>query len=244
MENILKKANVKPDPAIITAATDAKTMSGKRIEHFFWAAVLFAFGSVFGLIGLQSIGTVLFDSPGWVADIFLVLTSLGCFGAAWFFIGMSYYAVKGESNWFVILYPDHFHYQYRKQTKDKKLTKLDIPITAIQKCHILRKRVRRLTYVKSKRIVIVEYHLSVHLEYASDEGTGYINLTQLDGFQEANQILSYLQNEKQIPVFLSIVEPEGYENLKEEKALELAEPEKVDFLGDLKVYDKKEHFGR
>ena len=42
-----------------------------------------------------------------------------------------------------------------------------------------------------------------------------------------------------IPVFLSIVEPEGYENLKEEKALELAEPEKIEFLGDLKVYDKK-----
>lgn len=116
-----------------------------------------------------------------------------------------------------------------------------MPFNAVQKCHILRKRVKRLTYLKYKRIELVEYHLSVHLEYVDDGEQDYIHLTLPDGFNELNTLISFLQNEQGIPVYFNIAEPEGYEELKEDEALKIAESKEVDFTGDLKDYDKKDY---
>jgi len=41
-------------------------------------------------------------------------------------------------------------------------------------------------------------------------------------------------------VYFNIAEPEGYEELKEDVALKMAESKEVDFTGDLKDYDKKD----
>lgn len=211
MKNVLKKANLKADPAIITAATDEKSMSGKRAGHLFWAVVLFGFGLACVWLALQSIVSVFVYSSGWVSIIFLVIIFLVCSFFAYLLIGMSFYAVKGESNWVLVLYEGRVRYFYRQEIKDKELTELELPIAYIKKCHLLRKRVKR--WIKGK--VFAEYHLSVHLEYADDETDGYTNLTQPDSFAEVNYIVSFLQNEKHIPVYFNVVEPEGLENLDE-----------------------------
>jgi len=216
-------------------------MSGKRLEYIFWGIVLFVLGIFFAGLGLSFISLITNELYGWFGKTIFVIIGIAILGVAYGIMRLSLFSFAGKSNWFLILYRDSVLYKYRDNKDENEFVEIKMPFNAVQKCHILRKRVKRLTYLKYKRIELVEYHLSVHLEYVDDGEQDYIHLTLPDGFNELNTLISFLQNEQGIPVYFNIAEPEGYEELKEEEALKIAESKEVDFTGDLKDYDKKDY---
>lgn len=255
MKRVLKKAKVDFDTSIISASTDEKTFSGKRIENFLFG--LFFCG--ISLFAFYTLIEVLIGTPGnwngvilrwlWFSEFELGwFSSIGLFFMGIVFLVVSIlsfllgiYLIRAVSEWFFILYPDDVLYKRRKKSGGYET--VTFPISDIKKCYITRKRknTRVPVYSKSggsRSFIDVSYHVNVHLAYENKNEIHYISMTNSDGYGELNKTVSYLQNERNVPVYFNVVEPEKYEDIDEIEFLKRHESELVEFNGDLKVFDK------
>ena len=220
---------------MITAATDVKNKSGKRVENIFFGCCLFLLAFVFGCLAIVSLSSIFTRTFDWgsFGFIFLFVMTI-CFSLVFFLLAKV--SVSSKSNWFLILYRDSMLYKYREKDSYEEIK---VPLTNIKKCYILRKRVNRLLRARHGMMKYIEFHMSVHFQYEESNELKHISLINLDGNAEVNKALRYLQKEKNIPIYFATANPVGYEIIEDIDALE--EAEEIVFTGDLLDYDKKNY---
>lgn len=97
-------------------------------------------------------------------------------------------------------------------------------------------------YFKARSFESVHYTISVHVEYEIDGKLDYIHLIRPDGFDQLNEIISFLQKEKQIPIYYIYAPGEmyNYETRNERVLIKQFERKPITFNGQLDVYSQRE----
>jgi len=230
MESTLKKAKVPYRSDIITAATDKKLSSGKRISNIilgFFMLGIGLYGLYGALYGLVALFTTPFKLVMGVLLIFAIVVML-LLGA--FCIYAAFRSFSPKSEWFIILYQDKILYKYRQ---DQSYREVVIEINDLCKCMVMHK-IWMSKLLKGRNAT--QYDISVHLEYMENEEKQVISLEQMDGYHELNRLIRYLTADKDIPFFYVEID-KGY-NEKPDDLEVLKDAEETDFLGGLKRYQK------
>lgn len=232
MDRELRKANIPYDPSIITVATDHKKWSRKHIGNMI-------FGIIWVVPGLLMLGlamNIFFGYPGsWDGTFFLIFGSAtneaGWFGnLVYFMMGVLYFMFSmflllmglagglfPSSTWTFVLYPNAFVYKSDDKT-------IEVPISSIQSCYII-KKIR--TNRNDKTVV------NIHVKYMKDHQEHFASLTHYDGYTEINEIISYLQNEKDIPIYFTSLHGTSKDELEELSDLEI---QQIEFNNDIKSF--------
>ena len=227
MDQILKKAKIEPNPNIIAAATDAKSASSKRVSNIIFGVILIIVGVLFLFSVLGFISLILSQSFGGLSIFLLfMVVFFGLFGYGSIRMGM--FSISSKSDWFLILYEDHLLYKYRDD--DDSYRKTEIPLDLIEKCFILCKR--KIQYAPKGNSTA--HILSIHFQYTEDEEQQFISLYYLDGYDEMNKIITYLNKTKKAPVYYVKTFEDKFEELSDIYSLKNAE--EIDFTGSLEDY--------
>jgi len=232
MNRVLRKANVTYDPSIITVATDHKRWSRKHISNILFGILwvvpgLFMLGLaiyiVFGYPGnWDGIFFIIFGSAtnqaGWFGNVILFLMSVIYFFFSMFLLIMGLAGgLFPSSTWTFVLYPNAFLYKGNDKTVEE-------PISSIQSCYII-KKIHTNRYEKTI--------VNIHVKYMKDHQDHFVSLTHYDGYNEINEIISYLQDEKGIPVYFTSFYGVSKKDLEE---LENQEVIQIEFNNDIKSY--------
>lgn len=249
MKQTLKQLRIdEDDPKFITAATELKGKSKKKFGEilliiFLLAAGIFFSGAFIYMIPItinsyltgQSFGDYFWMTFGFI--LFYPMVGL----IAFFTLGMAFYAFREKPDWYIGLYTDRliFHqYNESEETYDEKT----VSISAIKECIIL--KTEHVNYIMIKGIAreTVHYTLSVHIKYQNDAGTEIIHLLRPDGFTQLNELITFLQNKKHIPIYYTYAPGEmyNYESRDERDLLGQFEKEPLVFSGQLEDFTEKE----
>lgn len=249
MKQTLKQLQINPkDPNFITAATELKGKSKKKFGELALIIFLFVLGIVFiGLI-LSMIPTTIdnYITAKTIGEyIIIILSSLFIYSLlgilAYFTLGMAIYWFTEKPKWYLGLYYDRLVFQqYNDSTK--KYVEKKVPISSVQKCIILKTEHVNFLMIKGVARESVHYTISVHLEYKINGETKYIHLLRPDGFKQLNEVLSFFQDEKQIPIYYIYAPGKmyHYEERDERELIKEIEPEPLIFNGRLEDFTERE----
>jgi len=236
------------DPNFIAAATELKSNSKKKLGEIFLIIFLFIVGLFFlgafiymipitinSYLSGQSFGDYFWMTFGFI--LFYPMAGL----IAFFTLGMAFYWFKEKPDWYIGLYTDRliFH-QYNEA--EKSYDKNTVSISAIQQCTLLKTEHVNYLMIKGAARETVHYTISVHIEYESDAGIEHIHLLRPDGFAQLNELITFLQNEKQIPIYYTYAPGEmyNYERRDERELLKQFEQKPIVFSGQLEDFTEKE----
>src|SRR5690625_613413 len=249
MKQTLKQLRInKDDPSFIIAATELKGKSKKRLGEILLVLFLLAMGIFF-------LGTFIYMIPLTITKYmniqtfsdFLWLTfSLILFfptvGIITFFtLGMGIYGLKDMPTWHLGLYKNRLVFHQFDETNKTYVEKI-IPLSKIKGCDILKTEHVNYMMIKGRSFESVHYTISVHVEYEIDGKLDYIHLLRPDGFDQLNEIISFLQKEKQIPIYYIYAPGEmyNYETRNERVLIKQFERKPITFNGQLDVYSQRE----
>lgn len=253
MKQTLKQLKInKDDPDFIVAATELKDKSKKKVGELM--LVIF-----FGVIGLLSLFGFLFLIPTTFeqfgeaqsfGDYTLLIISSSLIypllgGIAFLALGMAFYGFKEQPVWFIGLFKDRLllkKYDDKKEAYNEKV----ISISDIKKCIILKTEHVNYMMIKGRANESIHYTISIHIAYEVKDEIKYIHLIRSDGFTELNEMLSFLQNRREIPIFYTYAPGEkyNYKTRKEEQLIFEFEQEPLQFNGYLEDFMEKEFLRR
>lgn len=230
VDKVLKKAKLSYDLDIVTAATDKKVVSGKRVTSiilgfFMLAASLFLLFVV--LYGVDALFTTPFNI---IADLVIVILMVITLLLGMFCLYGAFQLFSPKSDWFIVLYKDKILYKY---LQDNSYHELVVPINDIHRCIVMHK------FTQGARVNgkdTSQYHISVHFAYVENDEEQFISLYLMDGYGELNQMITYLTKIKKIPFYYAEINQGISEKIDDKEGL--LEAEKETFLGDLKHYQK------
>src|SRR5699024_7722281 len=119
--------------------------------------------------------------------------------------------------WVFVLYPDSFLYRYKNKT-------IEASISNIESCYLMKKN----SINKHFKTVV-----NIHLQYVKDEKKQFVSFTHYDGYDEVNEIISYLQDKKDIPIYYTSLNGVDKKDLEE---LPYQKLELIEFNNDIKSY--------
>ena len=159
---------------------------------------------------------------------------------SFFTLGMAFYAIKEKPDWYIGLYNDRivFH-QYNES--EKMYDEETVSLSDIKKCMILKTEHVNYLMIKGAAQETVHYTISVHLTYEKDGEGNYIHLLRPDGFTQLNELITFLQNERKIPIYYTYAPGEmyNYERRDERDLLKQFEKKPLVFNGQLEDFSKR-----
>jgi len=190
------------------------------LTHF--KNILHSFGQGYPGIGL---GNLFFTGIGVLLSI-----ALGVF-----LILFGLKSIHKKKHWYLVLYPDRFLFKYPYHDVMKEAI---LPFTAVQKCYIISSRRGMYYRYPTKPRMRFEFAVNIHIELLTTAGIQYISMPLAKRYKEMNKIFSYIQDEKNIPVYFN---PEKL-TLKECRLpfedLDKGAFQQIDFNGDLHSWIK------
>src|SRR5690625_2181338 len=156
-------------------------------------------------------------------------------------LGMAFYAIKEKPDWYIGLYNDRIVFQQYNES-EKNYDEKIVPHTHIQNCTILKTEHVNYLMIKGSARESVHYTISVHLTYENDGESKYIHLLRPDGFRQLNELITYLQNKKEISIYYTYAPGEmyNYERRDERDLLRKFEKEPLTFNGQLEDFSERE----
>lgn len=249
MQKILKQLGIDENAgSLITVVTEMKNRSKKKLGK--WLGILFLFvmgiGFLIGFIIMVPTLINAYITTDSIKDYILITISTILFlpflgFMTYLFLGMGFYTLTEKPKWYLILFNGHLLFKtYDEQSKE--YNKETYPITSIKKCIILKTEHVNFLSIKGRARESVHYTISVHMEYEIDGESKHIHLLRPDGFNELNKAISFLQNEKDIPIYFVYAPGEkyNYEKRDERQLIQQYELERLTFNGYLEDFSEKE----
>jgi len=224
MKNTLKQLGMdKDDPRFITAATELKSRSKKKLGEILLIIFLLAIGVTFFILFILIIPTFInaYMTTNSVKDYIFITISmiiaiplLGICSYAC--IGMGIYGLVEKPKWYLGLYTDQLIFKKHNEST-KKYDENIYPISSVKKCIILKTEHVNFISIKGRARESVHYTISVHIECKVDNENEYIHIIRPDGFKELNEIIMFLQDVQHIPIYYSFAPGEKYDYRKRDE---------------------------
>src|SRR5699024_2762173 len=141
-----------------------------------------------------------------------------------------------KATWYTILYPTYLLYKYYENSM---LAEKRLPLSTIHSCFINPTRKASYHFSTSKPRMQFEFSVNIHLEYKENDETHYVSMPLASQYEQLNKLITYLQEEQQIPVYYSHVRMTKKESTQPVTSLDPVNFELIEFNGDLKGYVKK-----
>lgn len=252
MKQVLKQLGIdKHDPTFITAATETKSKSAKKLGEIIFITVLAVIGFLALFVFITLIPTMIeqFKEAQTFKEYIPMIIAYGLFYPflaliIFFTLAAAWQGLNAKPSWYLALFNNRLIFKEYDHKSNKYKAKT-IPLHDIKKAIILKTEHVNFVMVKTRSFESVHYKISVHLAYEDIEETKYIHLLHADGFKELNEILSFLQNRQEVPIFYTYAPGEKYNYVKrdEHKLIFEFEQEPLNFKGYLEDF-KEDDFIR
>src|SRR5699024_4137570 len=110
------------------------------------------------------------------------------------------HVLSKKNHWYLILYPDHFLFKY---PVDNVMKEANLPLSDIQKCYFISSRKGSYNIYSTKPRIKFEFSINIHLEFKVNNETQFVSMPLANRYQELNKIFSYLQDDKNIPIYFN-----------------------------------------
>jgi len=242
---ILGEVDIPMDDNIISVASNRKKKRKEIIDNFILGVVWIPIGIMF--LGLSVYGVHVLYVKGWLFLIFLFIFPMISLIIGIILVGggVKGFMDKGPDRWTFVLYDDSLWYRSQPNKKDQPSMTKEVSLDAIYNCNILSNRTNVAEVMPSSTASVgrtkqyASFKTSIHITYEENDTLHYFHLIKPDNYETLSTALSYLQNEKGIPIYYTAADNEKFTDIEEEEALEKYESEEIHFSGQLSDFKKE-----
>lgn len=249
MKKMLRETKISPDESIIAVTSNEKSRGNRFIDTLMDGTILVVIGILL-LIGFFYL--IIFAANGYMINSFASIFAdeetiesskqalaifntlplvVGVIGVSTIIMGMR--EEKEKPTWNLVLYNDQLLYKYQENGETKEVP---LPLDHIQNCYIRPSQKTASGFADSGPLIQKLAFVNMYIEYVENDTTHYINLPLTNRYRELNEILSYVNNQYNVSIYITDFSVSVDDSYKKFDPTKRDDFYPIEFEGDLQAY--------